>query len=72
MKSVRVRTRRVHCVRNAGYPVCLRRGKIYLALPDKLAERHKLFRVIDESGKDYLFPASYFVPAAVRRTARQG
>lgn len=35
--------------------------KIYQVLPDETAEREHHLRVIDESGEDYLYPASYFV-----------
>ncbi len=34
--------------------------KIYEVLPDQEAGRHRQIRVIDESGEDYLFPASWF------------
>jgi hypothetical protein len=27
-----------------------------------MGAEHQMFRVIDESGEDYLYPASYFVP----------
>jgi len=32
------------------------------------AEGHKTIRVIDESGEDYLFPASLFSPIALPQT----
>ena len=35
--------------------------KIYQVIPDKEAESEGYFRVVDESGKDYLYPQSYFV-----------
>jgi len=35
--------------------------KIYQVLPDESAAKKKYVRVIDESGEDYLYPASYFV-----------
>lgn len=35
--------------------------KIYQVLPDEAAEREHHLRIIDESGEDYLYPASYFV-----------
>ena len=61
----------VLCLRNAGYEVSLERRKVYTALQDADAARHGQVRVIDESGEDYLFPASYFaaieLPQAVRR-----
>ena len=34
--------------------------KLYLVLPDEQAEKENYLRVIDESGEDYLYPASYF------------
>jgi hypothetical protein len=65
------RRRLVLCLRNDGYEVSLERRKIYTALPDADAARHGQLRIIDESGDDYLFPASYFteieLPNAVRR-----
>jgi hypothetical protein len=45
--------------------------RIYRRIPDRLASRHGLIRVIDESGEDYLYPESLFaeikLPAAVAR-----
>ena len=35
--------------------------KIYQVIPDREAKREGYLRVIDESGEDYLYPASYFV-----------
>lgn len=52
----------VLCLRNTGYEVSLERRKIYQVLPDRTAAAHQQVRVIDESGEDYLFPASYFLP----------
>jgi hypothetical protein len=39
----------------------LEKRKIYIVLPDEEAEREGYFRVVDESGEDYLYPASYFI-----------
>jgi hypothetical protein len=39
----------------------LEKRKIYLVVPDKDAEKEGYFRVVDESGEDYLYPASYFI-----------
>ena len=59
------------CLENRGYVVSLERGKFYRVLPDRDAAAHDQVRVIDESGEDYLYPASFFVrlplPRAVRR-----
>ena len=51
----------VVCIDNVGYPVSLELHKIYRALPDPHATESGDLRVIDESGKDYLFPATSFV-----------
>lgn len=50
----------VLCLRNDGYEVGLERRKIYETLRDRDAAAHGQLRVIDESGEDYLYPASYF------------
>ena len=39
--------------------------KIYVAVPDAEAAQDGDLRVIDESGEDYLFAASRFVPIDV-------
>jgi len=61
------------CVRNEGAED-LEVRKIYQILPDARAAKDKHVRVIDESGEDYLFPASYFkpieLPAPIRRAIR--
>ena len=59
------------CVDNAGYLASLELHKIYRILPDEDAAADGDIRVVDESGEDYLYPASCFaaisVPAPVRR-----
>ena len=50
----------VVCIRNTGYEVSLERRKIYSLLPDPEAKKHKLLRVVDESGEDFLYPEGYF------------
>jgi len=70
----------VVCVKNKGYAASLELSKLYEALSDSPAEHVKTIRVIDESGEDYLYPKSYFVPVevpqsgkrAVRRAANSG
>ena len=39
----------------------LEKRKVYTVVPDVEAEKEAYLRVIDESGEDYLYPASYFV-----------
>jgi hypothetical protein len=61
----------VVCINNEGYPASLEKRKIYLALRDPAAEKHRLLRVIDESGDGYLYPKSFFrslaLPLAVKK-----
>ena len=58
----------VVCLKNNGYEASLEPRKIYQVLPDKEAESHKMIRVIDESGEDYLFPAGLFSPISLPQT----
>ena len=65
----------VVCVENANYPVSLELHKIYRTLPDEDALAAGDLRVVDESGEDYLFPATAFVavslPERVRSSLRR-
>jgi len=65
----------VVCINNEDYPASLELHKIYRVVPDKSAAADDDLRVIDESGEDYLYPASYFapikVPAAVEESLRR-
>jgi hypothetical protein len=58
----------VVCISNEGYQASLEPRKIYQVVPDKEAESRKMLRVIDESGEDYLFPASFFSPITLPQT----
>jgi hypothetical protein len=51
----------VVCIKNSGYEASLEPRKLYEVLPDPSAARHGQVRVVDESGEDYLYPASFFV-----------
>ena len=53
------------CIDNAGYPASLELHKIYRVLPDDGAAREGDLRIVDESGEDYLYPASCFSPISV-------
>jgi hypothetical protein len=48
------------CIENRDCPD-LEKRKIYVALRDDDAGKEGYLRVIDESGEDYLYPASYFI-----------
>ncbi len=51
----------VVCVHNEGNEVSLQLWKIYKPLRDDNARSEGFFRIIDESGEDYLFPEEDFV-----------
>jgi hypothetical protein len=61
----------VVCVMNTEYPASLDVRKVYRVLPDASAASHSLLRVVDETGEDYLYPASYFVPVDLPLAAQQ-
>lgn len=61
----------VICIRNDDYPASLERRKLYEALPDADAAKHKQIRVIDESGEDYLYPEVCFVPVKLPKATEQ-
>ncbi len=61
----------VVCVNNTDYPASLELHKIYRALFDKDAAVEGDIRIIDESGEDYLYPSSYFIPIQVPQTLEE-
>jgi hypothetical protein len=70
MLMAQATNRFVICTRNRGCDD-LRVGKAYELLPDKLATAAKYVRVVDDSGEDYLYPASYFVFVELPSKARR-
>ncbi len=59
----------VVCINNKDYPASLEMRKVYRVLPDPEAEAHRMIRVIDESGEDYLFPMQMFAPVELPKIA---
>jgi len=57
----------VVCIDNEGYAASLEKRKIYIAIRDVLAEKHRLIRVIDESGEGYLYPKTIALPQSVKK-----
>jgi hypothetical protein len=49
------------CVDNTDYQASLIPGKVYRILPDPVAAKDDLVRIVDESGEDYLYDQSYFL-----------
>jgi hypothetical protein len=58
------------CVANDGCDD-LSVGMIYRVLPDETAAREGYLRVVDDSGEDYLYPASRFVVVEVPQAEEQ-
>ena len=44
--------------------------KAYQVLPDRKALQDGYLRIVDESGEDYLYPESYFVPISLTSKAQ--
>ena len=64
-------TKRVICINSECYPASLRVNEIYTVLPDCEGTKHGLIRVIDDSGEDYLYPESFFLPEKPAEEAEQ-
>ena len=60
----------VICIKNEDYLASLQLWKIYRVLPDEKGAWHNMIRVIDESGEDYLFAASHFVPVKLPQVVK--
>ncbi len=52
------------CVDNADYEASLIRRKVYEIIPDEAAAEDDFWRIVDESGEDYLYHKSHFVMVA--------
>ena len=59
----------VLCIRNAACED-LELRKVYQVLLDKKASQDGYLRIVDESGEDYLYPESYFVPVSLSHKAQ--
>jgi hypothetical protein len=62
------------CIKEKGYGVSLQFGKLYRVIKPRAGDLERDFRVIDEEGEDYLYPAEWFAqielsPKAKRRIA---
>ncbi len=61
----------VVCINNSDCPASLELHKIYRVIADKDAQEEGDIRIIDESGEDYLFDSSYFVPIQVPQPVKE-
>ena len=70
-RPVRTAGQLVICVGNEGYEASLELRKIYRAVDDGDAQSRRLLRVVDESGDDYLYPSSNFLPVILPLATRR-
>jgi hypothetical protein len=70
-KTKRAASRLLICIENKGYTVSLEKRKIYVALPDAMGLKHGQVRVVDETGEDYLYPKSFFLPITLPAPLRK-
>ncbi|MEM9121637.1 MAG: hypothetical protein AAGD09_27765 [Cyanobacteria bacterium P01_F01_bin.56] len=61
----------VVCISNQDYPAALEVRKLYQVLEDTPAQQRQMLRIIDESGEDYLYPASYFAEIELPESLQQ-
>ncbi len=61
----------VVCINNQDYAASLEVRKLYQVLEDNQASQHQMLRIIDESGEDYLYPASYFAEIEIPENLQQ-
>jgi len=71
VKMMKTENRFAICVQNEGYPASLELWKVYRVLPDKKAAEHQLVRIVDESGEDYLYDQTWFVPIKLPQAAKE-
>src|SRR5262249_52064517 len=65
------RGRLVVCVDNRGYAASLEKRKIYVALRDAAAEKHRLVRIVDESGEDSFSPKAFSRPTVLPQSVKK-
>jgi len=61
----------VICLDASGYDVSLIPRKLYELLPDPVSSAHGLYRIVDESGEDYCYPTSMFIPAVLSKQTEE-
>ena len=66
-----IKTNYMVCVKNGDYRASLELRKLYKRIPDRNAENRDMVRIVDESGEDYLYPASNFIPVRLTEKVRK-
>ncbi|MCA9965617.1 MAG: hypothetical protein KC423_15285 [Anaerolineales bacterium] len=59
------------CINNHSYEDDLIVRMVYQVLPDDAAAQSNYLRIVDETGEDYLYPATFFIPIIVPNEADQ-
>ena len=59
------------CIDNTAFKASLVPGKVYRILKDARASKDDLVRIVDESGEDYIYPASWFIAVELPSAARE-
>jgi hypothetical protein len=59
------------CIDDGGYVDDLKVKTVYQILPDESVAKSHYLRVVDETGEEYLYPASYFVLIDIPREVEQ-
>lgn len=70
-KEVGTRAKYVMCVNNTGYLASLTLRRVYKVIPDEKGENRGMIRIMDDTGEDYLFPTSAFVPVQIPEGAER-
>ena len=71
MESENTAARFVICINDGGYLDDLKVRTVYQVLPDESAAKSNYIRVIDETGEDYLYPSTLFVPIELPHEAEK-
>ena len=71
MHSANTKTQFFVCISNKDYPASLEVRKIYQVVLDSHVAQHQMIRVVDESGEDYLYPISYFIPIELPKAVEE-
>ena len=59
------------CINNGEYELDLIVSKIYRVVKPERNDRSSDIRILDESGEDYLYPRSWFVPLNLPSKAKK-
>ena len=68
-KNKNVPTKYLLCITNSEPD--LQKGKLYKVVRDQSATKSKHVRVVDDSGEDYLYPETFFLPIELPQQAKR-